>query len=151
MYKKILVPVDGSDTSRVGLDEALKLAKGLQAGVRLLHGVNEMFMPAVTFSGVYVDDFIKSMRDSGNAVLEDAKAYARKQGIEAETVLVEALGNRASDLIIQHSKQWNADLIVMGTHGRRGWRRMALGSDAEHVLRESSVPVLLVRAGEASD
>jgi len=151
MYKKILVPVDGSDASRVGLEEALKLANGLQAKVCLVHGVNEMFMPAVNFSGMYVDDFIKSLRESGNAILEDAKARARKVGVEPEAVLVEAFGKRASDLIIQQAKEWQADLIVMGTHGRRGVRRIALGSDAEHVLREATVPVLLVRSGAASE
>lgn len=149
MYKKILVPVDGSDASRVGLEEAIKLAKGLQATVRLIHGVNEMFMPSINFSGMYVDDFIKSLRESGNAVLESAKASASKMGVEPETVLVEALGNRASDLIIEQAKEWGADLIVMGTHGRRGLRRLALGSDAEHVLREATVPVLLVRSAES--
>jgi nucleotide-binding universal stress UspA family protein len=60
--------------------------------------------------------------------------------------MLEYVGGRAADLILEDAKKWSADLIVMGTHGRRGVRRLVLGSDAEQILRLSPVPVLMVRA-----
>jgi nucleotide-binding universal stress UspA family protein len=62
-----------------------------------------------------------------------------------ETELFETMGGRASDCIVAAAKQWGADLIVMGTHGRRGMSRLSMGSDAELVVRSTPVPVLLVR------
>jgi nucleotide-binding universal stress UspA family protein len=61
-------------------------------------------------------------------------------------VLRETLGHRVADLIIKQAKRWRADVIVLGTHGRRGVSRLVMGSDAELVVRETSVPVLLVRS-----
>jgi nucleotide-binding universal stress UspA family protein len=69
--------------------------------------------------------------------------------VQARTVLVETLAGPAADAIVAEAKKWKADLIVMGTHGRRGVRRLVMGSDAEQVLRETPVPVLLVRARAA--
>jgi len=59
--------------------------------------------------------------------------------------MIESMGASAADFIVDHARQWSADLIVMGTHGRRGLVRVAMGSDAESVVRIASVPVLLVR------
>ncbi len=145
MYKKILVPLDGSDASQRGLREALQLAKSLGASVKLVHGVNEMFMTTVNYAGMYVDDFLRSLRDAGNKLLSQAQLDAEKAGVKAETALVEALGHSAAELILKQAREWQADLIVMGTHGRRGVRRLVLGSDAEQVLREASIPVLMVQ------
>lgn len=71
---------------------------------------------------------------------------ANKAGVETSSKVIEILGHRPSDVIIDQANKWPADLIVMGTHGLRGLNRMVMGSDAENVLRRSSVPVLLVRA-----
>ena len=70
----------------------------------------------------------------------------RDAGVDVEAVVRYDPGLRVSDLIVREAVDGRADLIVMGTHGRRALRRLALGSDAELVLRESPVPVLLVRA-----
>jgi nucleotide-binding universal stress UspA family protein len=70
----------------------------------------------------------------------------RDQGIEPQCVLSESIGRQAAHQIIKQAEQWPADLIVMGTHGRRGLHRLLMGSDAEQVLRAASVPVLLVRS-----
>ena len=72
-------------------------------------------------------------------------ATAQREGVNADTVLIESIGGVAADLILAHAKQWQPDLIVMGTHGRRGLARLALGSDAEQVVRAAMVPVMLVR------
>lgn len=69
--------------------------------------------------------------------------YSRN-GVKAEPALAEGRGRLVSDVILDDAKKWRADLIVMGTHGHRGFKRLLLGSDAERVLRDAPVPVLLV-------
>jgi nucleotide-binding universal stress UspA family protein len=88
---------------------------------------------------------IDALRDAGKRILADAEAAVRQAGIEPESVLVETIGGPAAEAIIAQAGSWPAELIVMGTHGRRGLARVAMGSDAEEVVRASPVPVLLVR------
>ena len=85
------------------------------------------------------------MREGGRLVLERASALVRQQGVECETALLESVGGPAADFIVSQAEEWPADLIVMGTHGRRGLRRLAMGSDAEGVMRRAPVPLMLVR------
>ena len=75
---------------------------------------------------------------------------ARRSGVTAETAVVESRGRHVSDVILAETQKWRADVIVMGTHGRRGLNRLLLGSDAEGVLREAAVPVLLCEAKKQS-
>ena len=86
------------------------------------------------------------MRDEGKKLLAKAEGKMRQRRIKADTVLLETLGHRVADLIIKQAKKWRADVIVLGTHGRRGLERVLMGSDAEMVVRESPVPVPLVRS-----
>jgi nucleotide-binding universal stress UspA family protein len=145
MYAKILVPVDGSETSAQGLDEAIKLAKVHGSQLLLVHVVNEYIFD-ITYSAAYVaQNLIDSLVKMGKGVLEAAESTAKKEGVKAESVLIESIGGVAADLILAQAKTWKADLIVMGTHGRRGFARVAMGSDAESVVRAATVPVLLVR------
>ena len=81
-------------------------------------------------------------------MLDAASKVALKQGVKAAASLVESRGRPVSDVILDEARKWRADLIVMGTHGRRGVNRLLLGSDAERVLRSAPVPVLLVRPEE---
>jgi nucleotide-binding universal stress UspA family protein len=145
MYGKILVPVDGSESSTFGLNEAIKIAKAQGSQLRLVHIVNEFILDYTYTPGLYVTNLIESLVKAGRAVLDGAETAAQRQGVKAECVLLESIGGAASDLILAQAKAWQADLIVMGTHGRRGLARMAMGSDAEQVVRAASVPVLLVR------
>jgi len=94
---------------------------------------------------VYYDSIVQSLRESGIKVLEQTAAIVRRADVACEPQLIETLGGRVADQIVKQAKDWSADLIVMGTHGRRGLERLAMGSDAELVLRLSHVPVLLVR------
>jgi nucleotide-binding universal stress UspA family protein len=150
MFSKILVPVDGSETSNRGLAEAIKMTTTLGSRLYLVHIVNE-FIPDYSFGAAqYVTALIDSTREQGKAVLADAVAEAKKYGVQAQVELLERIGGRAADLIVRHAQQIGAELIVMGTHGRRGFRRLALGSDAEQVVRLAGIPVLLVR-DEISD
>lgn len=146
MYKKILVPVDGSKTSTRGLDEAINLAKIHGSQLRLVHVVNEMVLMGAGGSPLYFSDLIQSLRDAGKATLRTAELHVREKGLEPQTVVLESIGGRAANQIVEEANQWPADLIVMGTHGRRGLGRLALGSDAETVLRTAAVPILLVRS-----
>jgi nucleotide-binding universal stress UspA family protein len=144
MYSKILVPVDGSETSMVGLKEAVKLAKTQGSELRLLHIVNEFVLDYSYGAGLYGTSLIESLRDGGKKILQEAESFVKQQGVPVESVLLESIGGPAADLILVQAKEWPAELIVMGTHGRRGLRRFAMGSDAEAVVRGAPVPVLLV-------
>jgi nucleotide-binding universal stress UspA family protein len=145
MYQKILVAVDGSPTSLRGLDEAIKIARGTGGRLLLVHVVNELLLTADAVPSVYYDSIVQSLRESGARVLEQAATIVQRADVSCEQRLVETLGGRVADEIVRQAKEWLADLIVMGTHGRRGLARLAMGSDAEIVLRLSPVPVLLVR------
>lgn len=146
MFKKILVPVDGSDASTKGLDAAIQLAKSHGSALRLVHVVNELVLVGSYGPPLYFEDLIQALREGGKAILKAAQSHVREQALEPQTVLLESIGGRAANLIVEQAKQWPADLIVMGTHGRRGLGRLALGSDAEMVLRSTPVPILLVRS-----
>jgi nucleotide-binding universal stress UspA family protein len=145
MYGKILVPVDGSETSDCGLNEAIKIARRFGSRIRLVHIVNEVIFGGGDGAGIYVSDLTVSLRHGGKSLLAQAAARARQHGVEADSVMIESIGSSAADFIVEHARVWSADLIVMGTHGRRGLVRVAMGSDAESVVRLASVPVLLVR------
>jgi nucleotide-binding universal stress UspA family protein len=148
MYKRILVPIDGSPTSNLGLNEGIRLAKDQGAKLRLIHMVNEYIAMSSADLMAYsnTDDLLESMRQSGKKIIEKAKALARRNGVTPESVMIESFGGRAADSIAAQAKKWGADLIVLGTHGRRGVKRLVMGSDAEQVVRTSPVPVLLVRS-----
>jgi nucleotide-binding universal stress UspA family protein len=148
MYKKILVSIDGSSASNLGLNEAIKLAKDQGAKLRLFHLVDEYIAVSspdgMAFSNT--DDLLESLRQGGKKIIEKAEALARRKGLTPESVMLESFGGRAADFIVQQANKWGADLIVLGTHGRRGVKRLVMGSDAEQVVRTTPVPVLLVRS-----
>jgi nucleotide-binding universal stress UspA family protein len=144
MYQRILVPVDGSETSRAALQEAIKLAKQLGARLKLVHVIEN----ARVFDAEGMVDqstLLDIATRSGEQVLSRAREVAQKEGIEAETTLLEAGGDRNENVIVAEAKQWLAELIVIGTHGRSGISRLLFGSVAEGVVRGATMPVLLIR------
>lgn len=151
MFKRILCPVDGSPTSNCGMIEAIQLAKNQKAKLRFLH-VIDLYFPIVDATGdfnvVYIDDIL---RRNGKDVLKQAEAAASKEGVTADSVMLEAIGNRVSKFVIKQAEDWPADLVVMGTHGLRGIERLVMGSDAETVVRYSPVPVLLVKNTKSAE
>jgi nucleotide-binding universal stress UspA family protein len=151
MYKRILVPVDGSAASQRGLTEAIRIASASGATLGLIHVVNELIVEPAYLPLLKYDELLAGLRNQGNAVLNDAATRARSGGATCETELIEVMGAQAAQAIVRRARDWKADLIVMGTHGRRGIRRLALGSDAEIVLRHSPVPVLLLRENPERD
>ena len=146
MFRKILVPVDGSATAARGLKEAIRIAKDQGAKLRLVHVVDESMAIGSAEAGVDMEALVEGLVKSGRTVLERARAAAEKGGARAETGIYESMSGPVADTILRDAKKWGADLIVMGTHGRRGIRRLVLGSDAEQVMRATTVPVMLVRA-----
>lgn len=146
MYQRILVPIDGSSTAARGLVEATRLAKDQGARLRIIHVVNELTMMASYEGTLYSGELIEALRESGRTILAKAAAQLKVSGVQVETALVEAHGGHAGDVIVKDAEQWQADIIVLGTHGRRGLGRLVMGSDAEQVLRQAKVPVLLVRS-----
>ncbi len=153
MYKRILVPIDGSATSELGLQEAMRLAQLTDASLRLVHVIDDLsFALTVDAYGYYAGELLDSLKKSGLEILDNALKTVRAAGIQADTVLHENLRKTVQEHVVDEARSWKADLIVIGTHGRRGVRRMILGSSAEGILRTSPVPVLLVRTPEgASD
>jgi nucleotide-binding universal stress UspA family protein len=145
-YKRILVPVDGSATSAKGLAAALRMAKESGGRVLLLHVVDQYPIIAAPEAGAAIGDILEAMTAAGKALLKRAARAAAKAGVPAQTLMPEQFAGRVADAIAREAKRWKADLVVMGTHGRRGVKRALLGSDAEVTVRYSTVPVLLVPA-----
>jgi nucleotide-binding universal stress UspA family protein len=146
MYKKILVPLDGSELAECSLAHAKAIAQGCHVTDVILFQVVEPFsietLSALAEAG---DDSIRRAREQN---LQEAKDYLSKvenhlrtQGIASRWVTVEG---RAADEILSYTEKNNVDLIVMSTHGRSGLSRFFFGSVAEKVSRHSRVPVLLL-------
>ena len=148
MFKRILVPIDGSRTSNLGLATAVRMAKSQRAALCILHVVDESVVTRNVEAGAaMIDRLLVSLRESGEKTLDKAQAEVRKRGLRSKPVLVESMLRSVADVIVGQAKKWRADLIVMGTHGRRGITRVVMGSAAEGAVRISPVPVLLVRTG----
>ena len=151
MYTRILVPVDGSPTSNRGLAEAVKLARLTGARVRLVHVVDQLLYAAgMEGMGAMTADLLPLLREAGETLLKTAKARVEASGVPVDTALFDSLGGRVCDLVVAEATNWHADLIVLGTHGRRGVGRVFMGSDAEQIVRLAPTPVLLVRAVDAA-
>lgn len=147
MYQRILVPVDGSNTAQRGLTEAIRLARLTGGQLRLLHRIDALSMTSAM--GAYApfsNDVLGQMHSDGEQLLEQARAQAVAEGVAADVVLDDGVHSRLADWVVEEVRAWPADVVVLGTHGRRGVGRMLLGSDAEQVLRICPVPVLLVRS-----
>jgi nucleotide-binding universal stress UspA family protein len=146
MYSRILVAIDGSDTSNRALKEAIQIAKSEHSTLKLFHVVD--LTGAYTAVGApYAVEYRTALEQAGHKVVADCSTTVREAGIgfEAASAVLELPGQHIAEAIEQEAKRWPADLIVIGTHGRRGVSRWFLGSVAEGVTRIASKPVLLIR------
>lgn len=145
-YKHIMVAVDGSNTSDLALHEAIQLAKDQKASLRIIHVVDENF---VNYGEAYIDyDALQAAwKEEGQKVLKKMEETIRQTKIEFDSKLVELkpFEGRIAEKIVEEAKAWPADLLVIGTHGRRGFSHLFLGSVAEGVIRIATTPVLLIR------
>ncbi len=150
MYKHILVAVDDSETSRLALHEAINLAKEQKAKLRIIHVADEQI---VDYDGLGIDfnGYVASIKEYGQTLLSKAAEMARELKIDFDTQLMElkTLQGPVAQKIIEAVQAWPADLLVIGTHGRRGFNHLLLGSVAEGVMRIAPIPVLIIR-GKAS-
>ena len=146
MYQRILVPINTSSTSERALQEAIKIAAG-KAHLHLIYVLEEIF-PVGAEGYDYANS--ATLREAERKIAEDTLAKAaekvRQSGATVEVSLLDEPEQSVVDAINNTALNWPADLIVIGTHGRSGLTRLLLGSVAEGVVREASVPVLLVRA-----
>lgn len=142
MYKRILVPFDASDTSRKALVAALQLAREAAGRVRIVHALDELaFLSAEGFSL----EALEVARAWAEQCLRDGMDIAKAAGIPADSKLLDARGERLGELVAQEALAFEADLVAVGTHGRRGIDRVLLGSGAEQIIRMAPIPVLVVR------
>jgi nucleotide-binding universal stress UspA family protein len=141
--RNILVPVDFSDTAEAALDYAVMLATKLDAKVHLLNviGVPALGVPelGVALTASVIDSVVRSNQEA-----LDKLAASRRDKAQIGEVMLRT--GDARDEILRTAGQVGADLIVMGTHGRRGVRRALLGSVAESIVRTATCPVLTVHA-----
>jgi len=148
MYANILLTTDGSDIARQGVKHGLALAKALNAKVTVItttdplpidHGGGLWWTP----SREEVDPFDAANKERAGKVLDEVRAMAEQIGISAE--LLHVPNAHPATAIIETAKSRGCGLIVMASHGRRGLRKLFLGSQTSEVLADGSVPVLVVR------
>ncbi len=144
MFKHILIPVDGSPTSMLAVGKAAALAKTFGSSVTALYVVDPY-----PFTGVGADfaygqaQYLSAATAEANAALDAAKKAIEEAGVPVTTVVGE--GHAVHDGIVRAVESTGADLIVMGSHGRRGLEKLVLGSVTQRVLGVAHVPVLVVR------
>jgi nucleotide-binding universal stress UspA family protein len=151
MYQRILVPVDGSETATKALIAALQMARDSGGQVHLVHFVEGITPLAADPYGAYAGEVIEIMRQSGSKILEDALLIAKAAGVPTDTELFDNFGERLAEVVADAATRFKADLIVVGTHGRRGLGRVMLGSGAEQIIRLAPVPVLVIRHSEKKE
>ena len=143
-YHNILVPVDGSETSHAAVEKAVEFAKAFGSKITVVQAlVLDPYIAAEYISASQTNDLIERARTSIEESLAAAKAKFNEQGIEVETKLLE--GQVIHREIIRVAEELHADLIIIGSHGRTGFKKLFLGSVAQSLLGESHVPVLIVR------
>ena len=150
MFKRIVIPVDGSETANKALVVALQMARETGGSVRIIHvieGTNYSSHAMQTES--FVGDTMNSIRNAAQKILDEALALAQPYGVATDTKLFDTFDGRLADAVGNAATDWQADLIVVGTHGRRGIGRILMGSGAEQIMRQAPIPVLVIRAQDA--
>jgi nucleotide-binding universal stress UspA family protein len=146
MFKRILVPVDGSETSLSALQTAGRLARDNGGQLRVVHVMDRSaYLTGYDPSGGAAGALYEALRSSAHQVLADAESAARAAGVPVDSAMLDELGTRLGDAVAEAAKAWQADLVVVGTHGRSGPSRLLLGSGAEQIIRMAPVPVLVIR------
>ena len=141
-----MVAVDGSNTSYLAVQEAIKLSKALKAKLKIIYIVDETMINNIDVH-LDVDTLWNGLIDEGRDVLNKLSDEMKQSKITFETSLIELkpIEGRLAEKIVAEAKAWPADLLVIGTHGRRGFNHLFLGTVAEHVVRIATMPVQLVR------
>jgi nucleotide-binding universal stress UspA family protein len=153
MYSRILAATDGSETSELAIEQAARLAKDQNAKLRIVHVIEQSRLAFAAAGPVAVDleAIVEALRKSGQAALERGRAIAQRNDVQADVAIVgdDAVDDRVAIVLADEARRWKADLIVLGTHGRRGINHLLMGSVAEAVARIAPAHVLLVRSQTA--
>ena len=145
MYEESLVPTDGSDAASRALDHALDLASQYDARIHALYVIDSSAYATLEAG---TDVVVSALEEEGQATIETVVDRTEEKGVEATT---EVITGTVHKTIIEYAEGYDVDLIVMGTHGRRGLDRYLLGSVTEKVVRASTVPVLTIQASDESE
>jgi nucleotide-binding universal stress UspA family protein len=149
MSNTLLVPLDGSKYSLAALDVAIDLAMPLRSKIVLCYVLDLTKAAAMTFGeSQLVAGCLEALRAEGRDVLERASAYVRTRGVDVEAKLAEGI---VADEIDGAAAEFDASMIVMGSHGRSGLARLLVGSVAEGILRRSQRPVVVVPRAAVSE
>lgn len=147
MYKRILVATDGSDLSNTAVGSAIELAAAIGAELVALYVVPRY--PVSYFEGgitISVEDIARTEKqwsDKGQAVVDAVQEQAKAQGVTSKAVVAQS--DLVAESIMSAATKHGCDLVVMASHGRKGIKRILLGSETQHVLTHSTVPVLVLR------
>ena len=146
IFKNVLVAVDESPQADAALALAIELAREVSASLTIVHAMDPSIVAtagADTMASTAIEIELDELQAAGKELLEKAVARAKAAGLEVMSILRDGV---PATTILDTARRSNCDLIVIGTHGRHGVARMVLGSCAESVLRESTVPVLIKRS-----
>ncbi|MBC5783114.1 universal stress protein [Ramlibacter sp. USB13] len=147
MYKKILVPTDGSALSRKAIRTAVELASTVGAEVVALNVVprypTSYFEGGIDVAPTEVARVERQWAEHGQALAEEVGKAAEKAGVKAKAVTVRS--DLVAEAILAAARKNKCDLVVMASHGRKGLKRLLLGSETQHVLTHGNIPVLVLR------
>ena len=147
MYKRILVATDGSDLSNTAVGSAIELAAAIGAELVALYVVPRYpvsyFEGGITISMEDIARTEKQWSDKGQAVVDAVQEQAKAKGVTAKAVVAQS--DLVAESIMSAATKHGCDLVVMASHGRKGIKRVLLGSETQHVLTHSTVPVLVLR------
>lgn len=147
MYRKILVPTDGSPLSKKAMRSAIALAASLEAEVVALNVVprypTSYFEGALDIATSEVARVERQWAEQGLALAEDVARAAARAGVRAKATTVRS--DLVAEAILAAARKNRCDLVVMASHGRRGLKRLLLGSETQHVLTHGNIPVLVLR------
>jgi nucleotide-binding universal stress UspA family protein len=145
MFKRIIVAIDGSDLARIALKKAIMLAKQQNAKLFIIHVIDYAGISGgiKRLQNLQFNDTVKQY---GEDLLNSAKQMADKHDLRSQTRLIEFddYKGHVAEFIFEEAKTLRADLIVIGTQGLRGFKRIVLGSVADYAIRYSTIPVLVV-------
>ncbi len=141
-----MLAIDGSEVSNCAIEEIIKLSKDQDINLRIIHVVDE----SIYSSGFDFDyaSLLKLAIEEGQDILDKATKKIEAQStivVEKQLLELKQLRGRVAEIIVKEAKKWPTDLLVVGTHGRRGFSRFFLGSVADNIIRIATIPVLLIR------
>jgi nucleotide-binding universal stress UspA family protein len=150
MFKHILVPVDGSSAAQLAVEKAMGLARAFDSRVSVMFVIDPYPFTGVGSDFAYGQDaYLSAATAEANAAIQTARSVLEAAGVSVDTSVVES--HAVWRGVVQTAESGQADLIVMGSHGRSGLERLVLGSVTQAVLSHTRLPVLVVRDVKAGD